>query len=303
MNPEPAAPPRIRITKETSDHLECVVSGVGVAYVNGLRRSILSDIPTLAIDLVEILSNDSPISDERIAHRLGLVPLWSADHVDKMLYSCQCDCPRAFCPHCGIRCSLDITNMSLDENLTVHDSDLKFLLKDEDTVNTVRPLCVHDPEHFDPIPITCLAPGQRLNLRCTIRKGNGKLHAKFAPASACFHRPCVTLEVADNLFNSTNLSFLDGVCPRNLFTVDTTAETVVITPDAGTTCIQCGECEKIRADGTENGDNIIRIRQHDDEFCLFIDAIGQIPVRELLISGLQHLEDTIEYIRKQFEQL
>src|SRR3989338_4141424 len=41
---------------------------------NALRRSV-AEVPTLAIDEVEIYKNDSALYDEIVAHRLGLVPL------------------------------------------------------------------------------------------------------------------------------------------------------------------------------------------------------------------------------------
>ena len=41
---------------------------------NAIRRSI-SEIPTLAIDEVEIYKNDSALYDEMLSHRLGLIPI------------------------------------------------------------------------------------------------------------------------------------------------------------------------------------------------------------------------------------
>jgi hypothetical protein len=63
-------------------HVDCarcefVLNNVDVAMANALRRSMLAWVPTLAIDLVEFEVNTSVLSDEFIAHRLGLIPLRS----------------------------------------------------------------------------------------------------------------------------------------------------------------------------------------------------------------------------------
>jgi len=48
--------------------------GINESLANAVRRYI-NLIPVLAIDEVEISKNDSPLYDETIAHRLGLIPL------------------------------------------------------------------------------------------------------------------------------------------------------------------------------------------------------------------------------------
>jgi len=49
--------------------------GVEPPVVNAIRRILLSEIPTMAIETVNILQNTSIIPDEVLAHRLGLIPI------------------------------------------------------------------------------------------------------------------------------------------------------------------------------------------------------------------------------------
>lgn len=58
----------------------------------------------MAIDIVQVAENTSPLNDEFIAHRLGLVPLRS-DNVDQFESHGQCQCTE-FCEKCSVRYKL-----------------------------------------------------------------------------------------------------------------------------------------------------------------------------------------------------
>lgn len=49
--------------------------GIDASIANALRRILLAEIPTLAIEYVYVLNNTSIVQDEVLAQRLGLVPL------------------------------------------------------------------------------------------------------------------------------------------------------------------------------------------------------------------------------------
>ena len=52
---------------------------------------MLTEIPVMAIDEVIILKNDSPLYDEIIAHRLGLIPLKTDLESYKLPEECECE--------------------------------------------------------------------------------------------------------------------------------------------------------------------------------------------------------------------
>lgn len=69
--------PDIRILELSKYVLKFELLNTDLSIANALRRIIISEIPTMAIDLVEIKENTSALHDEYIAHRLGLIPLLS----------------------------------------------------------------------------------------------------------------------------------------------------------------------------------------------------------------------------------
>lgn len=72
-----------------------------LAIANALRRIMISEVPTMAIDLVEIRENTSALHDEFIAHRLGLVPLYSP-RIDAFVYHEECLCT-SMCEKCTVK--------------------------------------------------------------------------------------------------------------------------------------------------------------------------------------------------------
>ena len=66
---------RISLVRLCGDELEFDLVGVDAAIANALRRVLLAEVPTMAIEKVLINNNTSIIQDEVLSHRLGLIPI------------------------------------------------------------------------------------------------------------------------------------------------------------------------------------------------------------------------------------
>ena len=75
--PSYARRPQIKIRVLKDDYCEFLLTDTDPSIANALRRVMIADVPTIAIDLVEVELNSTVLNDEFIAHRLGLIPLTS----------------------------------------------------------------------------------------------------------------------------------------------------------------------------------------------------------------------------------
>lgn len=167
---------RVTIRQAERDHVDFILRDVDLLMANSLRRTMLSEVPTLAIDLVEIDVNTSVLADEFLAHRLGLIPL-NSDGIDNLSYSRDCTCDQ-YCPNCSVKLELT-AKCDSDSTMSVYATDLaKFHngLKLGDPV-------VRDIHQRGPL-ICKLRKHQELRLTCIAKKGIAKEHAKWSPCAA-----------------------------------------------------------------------------------------------------------------------
>lgn len=124
---------------------------------NAIRR-YLNQIPILAIDELEISKNDSPLYDETIAHRMGLIPL----KYDKVMN--------------------DKTEVKL--KLSTKKEGIAYSGEAKGDVKVV----------YEQIPITVLKKGQELEMNIIAKTGKGIDHSKFSPG-LMFYRNVVDIKI------------------------------------------------------------------------------------------------------------
>ena len=61
--------------KSTELDFEFDLIGIDASIANAIRRILIAEIPTMAIEKVFLLNNTSLLQDEVLSHRLGLIPI------------------------------------------------------------------------------------------------------------------------------------------------------------------------------------------------------------------------------------
>jgi DNA-directed RNA polymerase II subunit RPB3 len=169
--------------------------GTDVSMANAIRRVMIAEVPTMAIELVTVLANSSPLHDEYIAHRLGLIPLVST-HIERFNSSDDCDC-EDHCTQCSVRFELNVENKKENESVIVTSNDLVNLDEKDFKCATVMPVhnsgdCADQSGNAEAgkggIVIIKLAPGQNVHMELIAKKGIGKEHAKWSPMCSVAYR-------------------------------------------------------------------------------------------------------------------
>lgn len=245
---------KIDILKENDDEIQFRISGVNTGFVNALRRVMIAKIPTLAIDNVSIIKNNSGLFDEVLAHRLGLIP-WKFNR----------------------------ENFKDDE---IHSSDLEkeiTITMDEEGKKRVTSgdLNVENadisPEE-DEIPVVQLLEDQRVKLRTTAKFGNGEKHAKWQAANASyFNYPQIEVEEVEDP------ELIIENCPADVFE-HSNGELKVKNEKA---CQLCRLCEKI-------SENNITVEEKENDFIFNLESISGLDPKEIITQSVNELKRELE---------
>ena len=275
----------IDYTTFQDDHTSLLVfeiKNADASFVNALRRIIIAEIETMAIDSVGIKENSSIISDEILAHRLGLVPM-------------NCD-PEEFTDEDKI--DFDIYKECTEDGIndTLYSSDL--ILSNESSAlynhfkDRLKPAPIHDN-----IILAKLIPLQKIFLRARLKKGVGKDHAKWSPVATASYRLLPVIKVSKNI--SPNIAMdIQKACPQNVFDIEESSKLIAARPLA---CTMCREC--IRPKGWSD---IITLENKVNHFIFSIESVGMIDpptifkrACKLLYKKAQSVHNELDYIIEQ----
>lgn len=256
-----------------------ILSGAKPEIANALRRCLMAEVPKMAIETVEFhlgpirdeegseYESVSPLFDEIIAHRLGLVPI--PTDLDIFTYKEKCTCGAEGCPNCTIMYSMNKKGPS-----EVYSGDLEPLGGPE--------LRVKD----ELIPIVKLGPGQAILVYASAELGTAKRHAKWQVTSGVGYKyfPKVVINPAKCDMGDACIK----ACPRGVIGKKD-GKTVVVDPEACTLCLACVEACVTRA---------ISVEGDKSKFIFEFETDGSLTAQKTLLKALEILEGKFDEFKE-----
>jgi len=180
-NPSVVKVLKVKILGVTEDTIQFIVQGIDAAFANSLRRTILSEVPSMVIEDIFYFDNSSVIPDEVLAHRIGLIPLKT--DLDNYVLPEKCDCNAELgCPKCRVTLNLNVE--AGEEIHSVYSGDIKSV---DPSVVPVSPN----------IMLAKLAPDQAIKFEAYAQLNKGKTHSKYSPVSMAIFQNIAEISVED----------------------------------------------------------------------------------------------------------
>ena len=228
------------------------------AFINTVRRLIMEEVPTLAVEDIEVKDNNSALYDELLGLRIGLVPI-KTDLKSYVLKE-NCKCEGAGCAQCELKVNLKVTKkgMVLAEDAESSDPKCKFV--------------------YPNMPIVKLLAKQKVDLLMTAVMGKGKDHVKWSPGLVFYKRePVIEIgKVKDSVKVAER-------CPKNVFSAK--VDKLAIIKENLYGCHLCGQCTDL--------DENITIGESNN-FIFNLESWGQLSCKEILDTSAEILIAKVE---------
>ncbi|KAJ6716583.1 DNA-DIRECTED RNA polymerase [Salix koriyanagi] len=262
--------PKIKIREMKDDYLKFELRETDASVANALRRVMIAEVPTIAIDLVEIEVNSSVLNDEFIAHRLGLIPLTS-ERAMEMRFSRDCDAcdGDGQCEYCSVEFHLRAKCVT-DQTLDVTSKDLYS------SDHAVIPVDFSDPS--DPNEPSDNTETQRGVIIVKLRRGQ-ELRLRAFMYEPEIH---INEDLMETLTLEEKLSWIESSPTR----------VVVVDPEAYTY-----DDEVIKKAEAMGKRGLIDIRAKEDSFIFTVESTGAVKASQLFLNAIEILKQKLDAVR------
>ncbi|MEK6901471.1 MAG: DNA-directed RNA polymerase subunit D [Nanoarchaeota archaeon] len=253
-----------KITEDRKRNKICfLLKDSNEVFANVVRRLIIEEVPTLAVEDVEIKENSSALYDEMLALRLGLTPI----KTDLKSYTLKekCKCNGEGCAQCELK-------------ITLKGSKKGYVYAEE--AQSTDPKCTFV---YPKMPIVKLLAKQKVDVTLTAILGKGKMHAKWSPGWAFYKK-----EPSLNVGKVKNPEAIAAKCTDGVLVLKNKKLEVVSEKlyDSNLLEYYASLDEGITV---EYGDTII----------FFLESWGQLGCKEILSVSADILVEKVEDLEKQ----
>lgn len=298
--------PMVKIDELTEEYCKFTLTKTDSSMANALRRVMISEVPTMAIDKVEFMKNTTVLHDDFLAHRLGLVPLTSvyagfrtkAMGGDDFEYNRDCSC-QGYCPNCTVTFDLNVRCDEEERRVTTDDLKPEFQ----------EGKCEVATADGEPILLVKLRKGQQIKLRASAQKGIAKEHAKWNPTCTAFfnYEPVVYLNKStyNDLTVEQRTAIIDA-CPNKLskpyppeaaYGYDPATKTCrdVVETDEACACMVCLDC--IESARTHPG--LARVTEKEQDFKFTVESTGAMPPETIVLRAIDVLRQKCKDVQEE----
>jgi DNA-directed RNA polymerase I and III subunit RPAC1 len=294
------------------DNEEIVFDLIGAEppLANALRRILIAEIPTIAIEKVNMWQNTSIIPDENLAHRVGLIPIQAdprdfefhpqlsqqevEDGVDPTTKYTGDDCIK-FKLH--VKCTKKdprapmVINNTVDEdkfynNANVYASQLQWIPMNEEQRRRYPTADSQPKALYGDILVAKLRPGQEIEMELFCEKGIGKTHAKWSPVSTAYYRLVPDIKFKKEILNEDAIE-LKNLCPVGVFDIEDLGNSRkrAFVSDARkcTTCRECIRPQKFQ--------DVVDLGKIKDRFEFHVESVGVYTPADLVVEALKKLKE------------
>ncbi len=274
---------KIEIIILNNEEIYFSIKGINIAFANAVRRIIIAEVFTFAINDVIIIKNDSIMYADYISQRLGLLPINSNNRSLISIMPIECNCENHRCPHCCIILEVEVTSDTHKKRIFLKDLNLKE-----------NHLALFTRDAFD-IPLFVLNQNESFKAKLYITKGIGHQNARWMPSSVCIAKPYPKITIQDHDLPKAMVDKLINTCPKKLFLLDKQNKIEIKNPDQ---CIYCNACVEFLEE--EKLPAIIKIEPNENEFIFHIESVGTMSPDLIFSEAIKILKQKVNELNECF---
>ena len=276
----------IEIKSKTKEELVFDITGVDPTLVNTLRRIMIAEIPTMAIETVIINQNTSIIPDEVLAHRLGLIPILAdADDFEEKKENEDFNEKNCIKFTLNVKCEKNKNGIINNEQIFSKDLNLEFLgdQKNKFYDNKTKKYTIGLVN--DDIYLNKLAPGMEIDLVCYCVKGIGRTHAKWSPVCTAYYKLLNKINIIKEI-SGNDAEELKQLCPKGVFIVNKKGNAEVGNIRECTSCRECIRQDKFK--------DFIELGKIADHYEFHIESVGMYTPESIFFRAINVLKNKIK---------